>query len=198
MDQFAEPIDILLVDADLARARLVGEALDGSGYRIVAALTPEDDLAEAMHRYKPGLVIVDIDSPDRDTLDSMRTLTADGAHPVVMFVDESDVAMTREAIRAGVSAYIVDGLAPKRVKPILDVAIERFREHQRLKRALVDAQESLEARKIVDRAKGILMESKGLSEDAAYRMLRKLAMDRKQRLADVARELIDFALLLKR
>jgi response regulator NasT len=198
MDQFAEPIDILLVDADLARARLVGEALDGSGYRIVAALTPEDDLAEAMHRYKPGLVIVDIDSPDRDTLDSMRTLTADGAHPVVMFVDESDVAMTREAIRAGVSAYIVDGLAPKRVKPILDVAIARFREHQRLKRALVDAQESLEARKIVDRAKGILMESKGLSEDAAYRMLRKLAMDRKQRLADVARELIDFALLLKR
>jgi response regulator NasT len=198
MDETAEPIDILLVDADPARARLVGEALDGSGYRIVAALAPDDDLAEAMRRYKPGLVIVDIDSPDRDTLDSMRTLTADGAHPVVMFVDESDAATTREAIRAGVSAYIVDGLAPKRVKPILDVAIARFREHQRLKRALVDAQESLEARKVVDRAKGILMESKGLSEDAAYRLLRKLAMDRKQRLADVARELIDFALLLKR
>lgn len=198
MDGAGEPIDIVLVDADAARARLVGEALDGSGYRIVAVVTPSDDLQAAMRRHRPGLVIVDIDSPDRDTLDSMRALAGDGAHPVVMFVDESDEAATREAIRAGVSAYIVDGLAPKRVKPILDVAIARFREHQRLKRELVEAKESLEARKTIDRAKGILMESKDLTEDAAYRTLRKLAMDRKRRLADVAHELIEFALLLKR
>ncbi|MFM7344694.1 MAG: ANTAR domain-containing response regulator [Tagaea sp.] len=190
-------IDILLVDSDVSRAALVREALDGSGYRIVAILGRGEDLLEGIARHKPGLVIVDIDSPDRDTLDSMRAVTEEGARPVVMFVDETDEEATREAIRAGVSAYIVDGLAPKRVKPILDVAVARFREHRRLTEERDAARADLEARKTIERAKGILMESRGLSEDAAYKTLRKLAMDRKQRLVDVARDTIAFADLLK-
>jgi len=191
-------ITIVLVDADASRAAMLRAALTGSGYRIVAVVGPGDDLVAAMRQHRPGLVIVDIESPDRDTLDSMRALAEDRMQPIVMFVDETDEAATVEAIRAGVSAYIVDGLSANRVKPILDVAIARFREHERLKRELDDARESLEERKIVERAKGILMESRNLGEDAAYKTLRKLAMDRKQRLADVARELIEFALVLKR
>lgn len=191
-------ITIVLVDADASRAAMLRTALTGSGYRIVAVVGPDDDLVAAMRQHRPGLVIVDIESPDRDTLDSMRALAEDRMQPIVMFVDETDDAATVEAIRAGVSAYIVDGLSANRVKPILDVAIARFREHERLKRELDDARESLEERKIVERAKGILMESRNLGEDAAYKTLRKLAMDRKQRLADVARELIEFAQVLKR
>jgi len=191
-------IPIVLVDADEARAAMLREALAGSGYRIDAVVGPRDDLVAAMRHHKPGLVIVDIESPDRDTLESMRVLAGDGTQPIVMFVDESDETATVEAIRAGVSAYIVDGLAPNRVKPILDVAVARFREHERLKRELLEARTSLEERKLIDRAKGILMDSRGLGEDAAYKALRKLAMDRKQRLADVARELISFAQVLKR
>lgn len=177
---------------------MLRESLAGSGYRIVAVVGPRDDLVAAMRLHQPGLVIVDIESPDRDTLESMRALAEDRTQPIVMFVDESDEAATVEAIRAGVSAYIVDGLAPNRVKPILDVAVTRFREHERLKRELLEARTSLEERKIIERAKGILMDSRGLGEDAAYKALRKLAMDRKQRLADVARELISFAQVLKR
>ncbi|MBI3507755.1 MAG: ANTAR domain-containing protein [Proteobacteria bacterium] len=191
-------ISIVLVDADEARAAMLRESLAGSGYRIVAVVGPRDDLVAAMRLHQPGLVIVDIESPDRDTLESMRALAEDRTQPIVMFVDESDEAATVEAIRAGVSAYIVDGLAPNRVKPILDVAVTRFREHERLKRELLEARTSLEERKIIERAKGILMDSRGLGEDAAYKALRKLAMDRKQRLADVARELISFAQVLKR
>lgn len=197
MNAVSGVIDILLVDADDARAALVREALDGSGYRIVATLGSGEDLLAGIARYKPGLVIVDIDSPDRDTLDSLRDATGDGTRPVVMFVDESDETATREAIRAGVSAYIVDGLAPKRVKPILDVAVARFREHKRLTEERDAARADLEARKTIERAKGILMESRGLGEDAAYKTLRKLAMDRKQRLTDVARDVIAFADVLK-
>ena len=193
-----EVIDIVLVDADASRAALVREALDGSGYRIVATLGPGDDVIEGIRRHNPGLVIVDIESPDRDTLDSMKEVAGEGAQPVVMFVDESDEHATREAIRAGVSAYIVDGLAPKRVKPILNVAVARFREHQRLKAELDAARAGLEERKTIERAKGILMDSKGIGEEEAFRTLRKLAMDRHQRLADVARELVSFAQLLKR
>lgn len=191
-------ITIVLVDADASRAAMLRTALTGSGYRIVAVVGPSDDLVAVMRQHRPGLVIVDIESPDRDTLDSMRALAEDRMQPIVMFVDETDEAATVEAIRAGVSAYIVDGLSANRVKPILDVAIARFREHERLKRELDDARESLEERKIVERAKGILMESRNLGENAAYKTLRKLAMDRKQRLADVARELIEFAQVLKR
>ncbi len=191
-------ITIVLVDADASRAAMLRTALTGSGYRIVAVVGPGDDLVAAMRQHRPGLVIVDIESPDRDTLDSMRALAEDRMQPIVMFVDETDEAATVEAIRAGVSAYIVDGLSANRVKPILDVAIARFREHERLKRELDDARESLEERKVIERAKGILMESRKLGEDAAYKTLRKLAMDRKQRLADVAKELIEFALVLKR
>jgi response regulator NasT len=191
-------ISIVLVDADEARAALLRETLAGSGYRIVAVVGPKDDLAGALRKHSPGLVIVDIESPDRDMLESMRAIAEDGTQPVVMFVDESSETATAEAIRAGVSAYIVDGLSPKRVKPILDVAVARFREHEKLKRELAQARENLEDRKLVERAKGILMESRALPEDAAYKMLRKLAMDRKQRLADVAREVVSFAQLLKR
>ncbi|MCM0018765.1 MAG: ANTAR domain-containing protein [Tagaea sp.] len=197
MNAISGVIDILLVDSDASRAALVREALDGSGYRIVAILGRGEDLLAGIARHKPGLVIVDIDSPDRDTLDSMRAVTEAGARPVVMFVDETDEEATREAIRAGVSAYIVDGLAPKRVKPILDVAVARFREHRRLTEERDAARADLEARKTIERAKGILMESRSLSEDAAYKTLRKLAMDRKQRLVDVARDTIAFADLLK-
>lgn len=197
MDTGREIVDILLVDADESRAATVREALAGSGYRIVATLGRGEDLLAGIARHKPGLVIVDIDSPDRDTLASLRAVTGDGARPVVMFVDESDEASTREAIRAGVSAYIVDGLAPKRVKPILDVAVARFREHRRLQDERDAARADLEARKTIERAKGILMRTRGLDEDAAYKSLRKLAMDRKQRLVDAARDVIAFADLLK-
>jgi two-component system, response regulator / RNA-binding antiterminator len=187
---------VVLVDEKAERSGDLERALEAEGYPVIARLSSRDDLRARIAELAPDVVIVDMSSPDRDVLEDMERLTSDQPRPIVMFVDESDAESTRAAVRAGVSAYVVDGLRSRSVRPIVELAIARFEEHEELRRELREARLHLEERKLVDRAKGILMQRKNVGEDEAYRLLRKVAMDRQVKIAEVARDLIALADLL--
>lgn len=185
---------VLLIDPDEARAALVAEGLEGVEVRRVAELNPLDPHDS---HFKPDVVVIACDSPDRDTLESLRESSEANPRPVVMFVDRSAPGLAEAAVEAGVAAYIVDGLAPGRVRSILEVAMSRFQLMQKLRSDLHKAQTDLAARKTIERAKGLLMKERGLDEDAAYKVLRKLAMDSGRPLGAVAADLLQFAGVLK-
>jgi two-component system, response regulator / RNA-binding antiterminator len=187
---------VMLIDSDAGRAAVMEQALKDQGHEVLMRVSTDADILGHVGRLEPDIIIVDMDSPDRDTLESMRTITRERPRPIVMFADDGDSRMIAEAVHAGVSAYVVDGLRPSRLKPIMDVAIARFREFQALRTELEDTRNRLEERKLVERAKGILMQGKGMSEEEAYRALRRMAMDRNQRIGDAARNLIAVADLL--
>ena len=191
------PLRVMLVDDDPERRALVAGALAGSGLSVVAELATADDLLRAVSSCMPDVVIVDLESPDRDILEHMRCLSRDNPHPVVMFATASDSDTIREAIEAGVSAYVVDGLSPGRVRAVVEVAIARFRQYASLQSELAAARTSLAQRKLIDRAKGILMTRGGRSENDAYHALRKLAMDQNKTIAEIAQGVIDTAELFK-
>ncbi|PJI43622.1 ANTAR domain-containing response regulator [Ferrovibrio sp.] len=191
-------IRLLLIDENPDRAVVLAAALQGEGYTLVAQLTPGEVSAKRVQEIAPDVIIVDMESPSRDTIDSMRQINADQPRPIVMFVDESDDGMIRDAMQAGVSAYVIDGMNPKRVKPVIDVAVARFREFQALRDELKKTKATLSERKLIERAKGLLMRERQLSEDEAHAALRKLAMDRQQRLVEVAEALLAFADVLKK
>jgi two-component system, response regulator / RNA-binding antiterminator len=186
---------VLVIDPDPARAALVAEGLAGDDAPVVrqAAFF---DAAEAAH-FAPDVIVVACDSAERDTLESLREAGEANPRPVVMFADRSEPGLAEQAIRAGVAAYVVDGLAPGRVRSILEVAMTRFALMQKLREDLVQARASLESRKAIDRAKGLLMKERGLDEDAAYRLLRKLAMDKGRPIGAIASDLLAYADLLK-
>lgn len=185
-----KPLTVMLVDDQPARAALLEQALLDHSYKVIARLSSAAGLAQQVASLEPDVIIIDIESPDRDTLEHMATLHRDNPHPVVMFAEEGDTSAIERAMRAGVSAYVVDGLNPARVKTIVDVAVARFREFQALRRELEETRTQLADRKQIDRAKGLLMKQRGLDEKQAYNAMRKMAMDRGQRLAEVASNII--------
>ncbi|MFA9460686.1 ANTAR domain-containing response regulator [Thiohalorhabdus sp. Cl-TMA] len=187
---------ILLVDDDPERAAQVEQGLAAAGYRLLARLSSGTDLRTRVEELGPDVVIIDMELPDRDTLEHMQALREDHPRPVVMFAEEGGGDTIRSAIQAGVSAYVVDGLRPERIQPVIEVAIERFREHQALSAELEATRNKLAGRKEVDRAKGLLMDKRALSEEMAYKTLRKMAMDRGRPLEEVARDLLAMADLL--
>lgn len=187
---------VMIVDENEARAALIEAGLTAGGCEVVARLIGRADLREKVNEIQPDVIIIDMECPDRDTLEDMSHLNRHQPRPTVMWVDRSDSESIRAAVQAGVSAYVVGGLSAERVRPVLEVAIARFNEFQALRRELETARSSLAERKVIERAKGILMKSRNLQEDEAFRLLRKTAMDRKLRLADVAREIISAAELL--
>lgn len=187
---------VMLVDEDPGRAAILERALEDAGYVVAAKITSATDLQGRVAALQPDVIIIDMESPDRDTLEHMRGISRDQPKPIVMFAEQGDSDTIAQAVQAGVSAYIVDGLNAKRIKPIMDVAIARFREFQALREELAQAKSSLAERKDIERAKGILMNQRGWSEDEAYQALRKLAMDKNLRLADVARNIIAVAELI--
>ncbi len=187
----------MLVDRDRARSVVLQRALTDAGYLVVARVAASEDLAQRVREVAPDVIIIDMDSPDRDTLEHMHSITREQPRPIVMFAEEDDADTIDKAVRAGVSAYVVDGLSGPRVKPIVDVAIARFREFQALRRELDEVRNTLADRKVVDKAKGIIMKQRGCDEEQAYRALRKLAMDRNQRIADAARDVIGVAQLFE-
>lgn len=184
------PLRVMLVDDQPARAALLEQALRDHNYCVIARLPSAAGLAEAVAQLEPDVIVIDIDSPDRDTLEHMASLHRDNPRPVVMFAEQGETATIERAVRAGVSAYVVDGLNPARVKNIVDVAIARFREYQALRQELQTARIQLADRKQIDRAKGLLMKHRDMDEEQAYRAMRKMAMDRGQRLAEVASNII--------
>ncbi|MDB6059961.1 MAG: chemotaxis protein CheY [Verrucomicrobiaceae bacterium] len=186
----SKALTVMLVDDQPARAALLEQALLDHSYKVIARLSSAEGLAGQVARLQPDVIIIDIESPDRDTLEHMTSLHRDNPRPVVMFSEEGDTKAIERAMRAGVSAYIVDGLNPARVKTIVDVAVARFREYQALRRELEETRTQLADRKQIDRAKGLLMKQRGLDEQQAYNAMRKMAMDRGQRLAEVAGNII--------
>ncbi len=192
----ADKLRVMLVDQRAERCSGLAEGLEQAGCLVVEHAVLGGDLERAIARTQPDVVIIDLESPDRDTLEGMRRIGAEDPRPIVMFVDESDQESIRTAVRAGVAAYVVKGASPERVRPVIDVAIARFQEAQLLKNELNAARTSLEERKVVERAKGILTEKRGVAEPDAYRLLRKTAMDRSMRLVDVARRVIEMQELL--
>lgn len=188
---------ILVIDEDEARADALVQSLTNGGYETVGVIDPKADLVAKVKELSPDMIIVDMESPSRDTLEDMRRITADRPRPIVMFVDQSDESIIAEAMRMGVSAYVIDGLNPARVKPILDVAMARFAEFQKLRSELDQAKMDLVDRKTIERAKGLLMKSRNIPEEQAHRLLQKLAMDQNQRLVDVARSILALAQVFK-
>ena len=188
---------ILLIDEAPERASALETALEAAGHTVVARLANAADLTARIAASGAEVIIIDMNSPDRDTIESLREVTRERPRPILMFVDRSDESMITEAINAGVSAYVVDGLNPARVKPVLDVAIARFNQFQVLNDEIAKAKASLAERKVIERAKGILMRERKLSEEDAYRVLRSAAMEQNKRLAEVAESLISAAKMLR-
>jgi len=187
---------ILIVDDSEERGHGVKQALDGTDCIVVGQVHSSAALRDVLKRQDVDVVIASMSSPDRDTLESFRNSADENPRAVVMFVDEDGADMASEAVRAGVSAYIVDGFSSKRVRSVLEVAILRFREFQRLRDELEKSKAALADRKLIDRAKGILMEQRGLNADA-YALLRKTAMAQNQKMVDVARSVLSVTALLK-
>ena len=187
---------IALVDEKPERSDDLQRALVAEGYDVLARLPSGADLRARIAELAPDVIIVDMQSPERDVLEDMQRLQAEEPRPVVMFVDETDSDSIQAAVRAGVSAYVVDGLRSRSVRPIVEVAIARFQAFQALREELDAARVSLEERKLIERAKGILMQRRNVGEAEAYQLLRRAAMDRQMKLVEVARHLIEISELL--
>ena len=184
----SEILHVLIADEREERALAVKTELEKLDCAVSVCVP--DTLLKSVEDHQPDVIIVDIDSPGRDTLESLSTINTFNPKPIVMFAERHDTAIINEAIQAGVSAYVVDSMNPQRVKPIVDAAMARFREFHALRTELESTKRALDSKRDVDKAKAMLIKHQGLSEDAAYKALRKMAMDRGQRMDEVAKTVI--------
>ncbi|MCX7164848.1 MAG: ANTAR domain-containing protein [Rhodocyclales bacterium] len=187
---------ILIIDESRVRAEELCGGLAMAGHQVAAVLPSALDLTAQIEAIEPDVILIETDSPSRDTLENLAVMNRDMPRPVIILTQDSDAEVMRAAFKAGVSAYVVDNLDLARLKPIVDVAIARFEEHQNLKQELATATKKLSERKLVEKAKGILMKTRGLDEDQAYAALRTLAMERAQPMGKVAGDLVAMAKLL--
>lgn len=189
-------LTILVIDENAIRASIIEEGLREAGHTRVTVVHEVNGIAQIIETLMPDVIIIDIENPNRDMMEHLFQLTRTVSRPIAMFVDRSDTASIEAAVDAGVSAYIVDGLKKERVKPILDMAVSRFNAFNRLRRELADARSALEERKLVERAKGILMKMRGLSEEEAFALLRQTAMNEKKKMSEIAQSVVTAAGLL--
>jgi len=196
MPQRSIPLSILIIDENRLRAAVIQEGLRDAGYDRLTVVHDVVGIARKIAEMSPDVIVIDLENPNRDVLESMFQLSRAVQRPIAMFVDRSDQASIEAAVEAGVSAYVVDGLKRERVKPIVDMAISRFNAFARMARELEEARSQLESRKLIDRAKGILMATRGLSEADAYALLRKTAMNQNRKISEIAESLITAAGLL--
>jgi two-component system, response regulator / RNA-binding antiterminator len=190
-------LKIVIVDESSIRAAILEEGLREAGFMAVERLSDMNNLLMRIHAIDPDVILIDLENPSRDTLEQMFQVSRIVRRPVAMFVDQSDTASIQASVDAGVSAYIVDGLKKERIKSILDLCVSRFNAFSKLQNELERAKTDLDDRKTLDRAKGILMKNKGLTEDEAYRLMRSAAMREKKKIADIAAAIITAAELLK-
>jgi two-component system, response regulator / RNA-binding antiterminator len=190
-------LSIAVVEQDRERALMIVDGLRDAGEYEVTVIGDVSGLARRVAALQPDVVLIDLESPDRDVLDALTLASNPADRPVAMFVDRSDDGVMRAAIDAGVSAYVVGGLSRERIRPVLNAAVARFHMVARLRSELAATKAALEERKVVDRAKGLLMKAKGIGEDEAYALLRRAAMDQNRKLGEVAAALITAAELLK-
>lgn len=189
-------LSVLVIDESSGRAAEICAGLAAAGYQVAALMPDTLDLAEHVQRLRPDVILIETESPSRDTLEHLAVVGRALPRPVLMFAKDRDSKIIREAMRAGVSAYVVDGLKAERIQPLVEVAMARFEEYRELRRERDEATRKLSDRITIDRAKGVLMKARGLDEDAAYTALRKLAMDRGQSLFDVASDVLAMAKIL--
>lgn len=184
---------ILVIDESRQRALDICSGLIQAGHQVAAVLPTAEDLIQRIEEIRPDIILIETESPSRDTLEHLAVMNRTIPRPVVIFSSDRDGETIRSAIKAGVAAYVIDGFDIGRLEPVIDVAIARFEEHQALKRELTETRRKLSERKVIEKAKGILMKSRGLDEDAAYAALRKLAMETSQPLAKVAANVVEMA-----
>lgn len=190
-------LKIIVVEPDPDRARDIIDALMDGGWSNVKMIGAASQLDRAVQSENPDIILIGLANPDRDTLEHLSLVSDAKARPVAMFVDYSDEGMTQAAIAAGLSAYVVNGLQKDRIKPVLETAIARFRMLSKMQSELNAAKQALQDRKTIDRAKGLLMQARSISEDEAYVLLRKTAMDQGRKVVEVATALVTAADLLR-
>lgn len=190
------PISVLVIDENQIRASIIEAGLYDAGYQKVSIINELNGIARHIERIQPDVIVIDLENPNRDMLESLFTLTRSIERPIAMFVDKSDKQSTEAAIDAGVSAYVIDGMKKERVKPVLEMAISRFKAFRRMQQELEDVKSELQDRKIIDQAKAILMESKDISENEAYQLLRSTAMNQNRKMSDIAQSLVTASKLL--
>jgi len=186
----------IVVDAEPQRREVLEQALREKGCDVVATASLNDDLLALIERHDPDVVILDMEAPSRDTLESLAYVQSRIPRPIVMFAQDGDRETIRRAVQAGVSAYVVDGLQTSRVRPIIEAAIARFEQYRTLEEELAKTREQLAERKTIEKAKGLIMRQRGVSEEEAYQALRKVAMRTNRRVAEVAESLLATAELL--
>ena len=192
-----QDLSILIIDENRLRASIIEDGLREAGHERVTVINSTQEVARRISEIMPDVVVIDLENPNRDRLEHFFSLSRALRKPIAMFVDKSDASAIGAAIEAGVSAYVVDGLRKDRVKSILDMAVLRFNAYSKLQRELDDARSALEERKLIDRAKAILIKQRNLSEADAYALLRKTAMNQNRRIVDIAQSLITAAGLLE-
>ncbi|SMY09167.1 ANTAR domain-containing response regulator [Flavimaricola marinus] len=189
-------LSIVVVEQDRNRATELVDALKGIGMVDITVISDPSGLSLKIKEHNPDVVLIDVSDPSRDTLEELTIASDPMSRPVAMFVDKDSAGLAKAAIEAGVSAYVVDGLSAKRVQPVLDAAIARFNMFGRLRKELEQSKRALEERKVIDRAKGLLMKARGIDEETAYGLLRRKAMDEGRKVVDVAQALVTAADLL--
>ena len=189
-------LKVLIVDYDKLRSKPLKQSLIDSGFNVVAHIENDIDLHAKCLALKPDVVIIDTDSPNRDTLENICVMSMHDPRPIVMFTHDGNKEQIKLATQAGVSAYVVGTIPSERLAPVIDAAIARFEEFKNLRNELVQAKTKLDERKVIERAKGLLMKQRGLDEDAAYEMLRSMAMKKNMKLADLSNQLLEAASLL--
>ena len=188
---------IVIVDESPIRAAILQEGLREAGFTGVVHISVMQNLLSRIYALDPDVILIDLENPSRDVLEQMFQVSRAVRRPIAMFVDQSDAASIQASVEAGVSAYIVDGLRKERIKPILDLCISRFNAFAKLQDELARTKSALEDRKIIDRAKGILMKLKGLNEDEAYVLMRSTAMREKKKIGEIAQSILTASELLK-
>ncbi|MBV2360619.1 ANTAR domain-containing protein [Thalassococcus sp. CAU 1522] len=189
-------LSIVVVEKDRDRAIQIVDALKAEADHDVFVIGDESGLARQIAARAPDIVLIDVENPSRDMLEELTLASGPLDRPVAMFVSGAGGGLAKAAVEAGVSAYVVDGLKPERLKPVMDAAIARFQMFRQMRTELAATRRALEERKLIDRAKGLLMKARGISEDEAYALLRKTAMDQGRKVADVAEALVTAAGLL--
>ena len=189
-------LKVMVIDESSECAELLREGLRTSGHTVVAVLTSTVDILEQVQHTQPDVIVINMDSPSRDSLEHICVVSQSQPKPIVMFTQESNSNTIEAAVRAGVTAYVVDGLESSRVQSILDVAVAQFNQFQALQTELAQTKAEIGSRKQIERAKGVLMKQRDWDEDTAYRALRKMAMDRNIKLADAAEQVIAVTKLL--
>lgn len=193
----ASPLQIVIVDDSPIRVAILEEGLREAGYTNVVRIEGTANLLARVSALDPDVILIDLENPSRDVLEQMFQVSRVVKRPVAMFVDQSDSASIQASVDAGVSAYIVDGLKKERIKSILDLCISRFNAFSRLQTELEQTKTALEDRKIIDRAKGILMNRKNMSEANAYDLLRRTAMNENKKIAEIAQSVITASEMFK-